>query len=275
MATRWTLAEGFLASFPSEAARVLETQPAEDTAALLETCTAAVAGRLVAQLDIHARDALLAVVPANLMARILNSLEPGQVAGILCRLDNVVREGLLQALPPRFAGAVRRALAQAPDTAGALMDARVSIVREDLTVQDARRRVRKAARHDEDIWVVNRDGVLRGVVRVVDLFFAAGQEPLGRWIDTKVGRVGPAATRAAVAAHPIWRERTTLPVVDAAGLLLGVIPAATLHDTGPPTSGASMAGPVSAGLALGELYWITAAHLLGAFLKDSDQEGPR
>lgn len=276
----WTLVEDLVASQPDEAARVVEALPAEVAGALLDESPPAVAALVMSRLEPSSAAAALAACAPDRGGAILERLPFEHATALLRRLEAGLRDALLERLASDVAAPFRQALAFPAETAGALMDPTVVTLPEDLTVREARRHLRRHAEQaQDDVWIVSRDGVFVGAIALRVLVLVDGPAALRDLVDRNVGRIGPMAGRAAVLAHPAWSDRSALPVVDAAGRLLGAIPAATRRRLrGLPTpTGAVAAGPIAAGLAVSELYWLTASRLLGAILSapEPGAEEPR
>jgi magnesium transporter len=152
-----------------------------------------------------------------------------------------------------------------PDCAGSMMDSRVFAAAERLRVGDALAALRTlpAQLHD-DVFVIDDEHRLVGVVRLRDLHAARRHQPLSVVMDRSVGRLSATASRAAILHHPGWRRFHTLPVVDAANVLVGAITHARVRTIfeedvlGRP----SRANAVTTVVALGELYWLGLSGVL-------------
>jgi len=229
MARRSSDAEGLLArtlvsEYPEEAARLAETADDAETAALLDAEPATAAARVVTGLTPDRAARVVAALPPRSRRGVLERLEPPRAAALLARLDSEEREACLAGLDAALAEELRALAAYPPDTAGALMDPRVTTFRPDAAVRDAVRRLRRFRdRRIQDIFLVDAAGRLAGSVSLQDVVLA---DP-GDRLDTldRGGRISVQATSSRDAAvEQIETHRiASLPVVDFEGRLLGVL----------------------------------------------------
>jgi len=170
----------FLLDHPREAARKMESLPAADVAELL---AAQPSHALVPVWQCLASDTELAVLPYlpdSLLRFLLTELEPAHSAAVLSRLERDKRDVYLALLDPQVAQEIRTLMAYPPDTAGEMMDPRVSSFRDEVTVEEALARLRVAKRRGlREIFLIDDDGRLSGRVFIQDLALAEPDQPLG------------------------------------------------------------------------------------------------
>jgi magnesium transporter len=273
----WSLVEAFVRDHTDEAVARLEQLAPEAVADFLAEAPQATAQAALERMETVCGSAALRRCEQGRGAALLGALPPRVALGLLRRFGSAERDRILERIPDARAQELRRGLEYPADTAGGLMDPAVIALPQGLSVREARRRVRRhAALAGDDVWVTTREGVLVGAVRLRELMLADGRDPLEGLVDGGVGRVAAHAGRPAVAAHPVWQSRSALPVVDAEGRLLGAIPARLLAEIRRPAPAVPGTGPVAAGLAIGELYWLTAAQLVGTLLTGAaDEQEPK
>jgi len=218
------LARTLVSERPEEAARLAETADDAETVALLEAETAAGAARVVAHLTPDRAARVVAALPAASRRGVLERLEPPRAAALLARLDPEEREACLAPLDAAAAEELRALATYPPDTAGALMDPRVTTFRPDATVRDAVRRLRRFRdRRIQDLFLVDTEDRLIGSVSMQDVVLA---DPADR-LETldRGGRIFVRATSSRDdAVEQIETHRiTSLPVVDFDGHLVGVL----------------------------------------------------
>jgi magnesium transporter len=91
-------------------------------------------------------------------------------------------------------------------------------------VEEAVDRVREAAGEARyNLYVVDRDQLLVGVVNLRELLMAEPGAPLSSLMKTAVHRLSARADRPTVVSHPGWRLVHALPVVDERGRYLGAV----------------------------------------------------
>jgi len=262
------LAHAFLVSHPSEAARSIGHHGAAEAVPLLRELAPREAALLLTHVEPgHAAAILLASGPET-AAAIVSNMAVDVAARLLRRLDESRRAPILDECERRTANALRRVLDQPADTAAGLMDAHGVTVPENLTASAALARARHARRWlGTYVYVVDDQQRLTGVVSLHELLTASPRASLTSLMARDVAHLPERADRAAIVSHPGWRYYHELPVIDGDGALLGVLHYATVRrlqqdlvPARPPESGFA---PL---LAIGELYWVGMARVLGSLL---------
>lgn len=250
-----TLVLRFAEAHPLEAARLLGAQAPEQTAAVLTGLPEAVAAAVLERLPPLAGGACLAGLAPETGVAWLARLPAERVAGLLRRLDTGTRERLLALLPR--AERLRPLLVYPEGTAGALMDPLALAFPEDLELEEARRRLGRLTAHLAlELYVVDDDQRLRGCAELREVLDLVRRGSLGS-IARRVEALHPRADARAMAVHPGWTERGSLPVVDERGVFLGAVRHERLRQALQDSPEARRArGGLEAALALGELYWL-------------------
>lgn len=224
------LANGLVTAHPLEAAQALERIPARDAAALLEELEVEASAGVLQRMNSHsAAGVVTALADAN-TCEIFERLSTPTAALVLRHVNAAVRERLLASLPRRRARGLGSVLDFPANTAGSLMDPEVLGIPHDLTVEEAIARVREAARDARyNVYVVDRDQVLVGVINLRELLMAEPGDQISALMKTDVHRLSARADRRMVVSHPGWREVHALPVVDDHGRYLGAVRYRTLR----------------------------------------------
>ena len=223
------LNQRYLLDFPHEAARQLETMPAEDIAELFAVQPRhAVVGAWQALAADVAR-AVLERVPDALAGYLLAESEPAVSAGVLAQFEPDERERRLAALHGQVASELRDLLAYPQDAAGRLMDPTVTPLRAGMSVAEALARLRSLKRGGlRELFVVDDAGRLTGRVEIHDLAVADATRPLDEITRPLLAAVQDLDPREDVVTvlqqHPI----TELPVVNLDGRFVGAIRQAAL-----------------------------------------------
>jgi magnesium transporter len=218
------LLERYLQTFPDEAARELEHLPLRDVVGLLQSHSAPVAGRALQQLTPDLGAEALAALEADAFRGLMRTLEPVRAASLLARLDADKREQRLGLLEPADVKELRDLMAYPTETAGAVMDARITAFRSDATVKEALAKLRALpGRPIADVFVVDEEGRLAGAMPLQELAIA---DPAVR-LDGLRLRV-PVSVQATTSREEVVEvfQRgigTTIPVVDFDGRPVGVI----------------------------------------------------
>jgi magnesium transporter len=219
----------FLLDYPHEAARRLESMPTDDAAALLAEQSVHAAVRTWQALGSDAARAVLEAVPDALARQLLTDSEPIASAAVLAQLEPEEREKQLRALDPQIAQELRQLLEYSDDSAGRLMDARVTPLRAGLTVAEALARLRTVKRQGlRELFVVDDEGRLTGRVEIQDLAVADEAQPLREITRAPIAVVQDLDPREDVVDVLQQQPITELPVVTSEGRFVGVIRQAAL-----------------------------------------------
>ncbi len=180
---------------PDDAVQLLERLSPAEVAGVLSrhpiSVTVSVWNRLSPDIGIQAIDAL----PETQMATVLRNMDPSRSAAMLSMRDPEAQENYLARLPQTHADELRAILAYPADSAGALMDPRVLLLRADTTVREALARIRALRRRGmRMLFVVDADNHLKGQVDIQDIATATAAtrlEEIQRPVQAVVNAVAP------------------------------------------------------------------------------------
>jgi Mg/Co/Ni transporter MgtE len=148
------------------------------------------------------------------------------IAEVLRQLDKDKVDGLLRLLGTRKMEKVKNILGHREETAGGLMTSEFIGIPDDFTAEDAIAKLRQVAPDAETIYylyVIDKNEVLRGVLSLRDLLVAHPQTPIANLMQTEVKQVLPKDGAKKVADCISKYNLFALPVVDAAGKILGIV----------------------------------------------------
>jgi magnesium transporter len=223
------LTQRFLLDFPGEAARELESMPANEAAALLAPHVLRAVVRAWEALAADFARAVLEHLPAELAHRVLAEAEPAASAAVLMLLEPEARERLLAPLDKEVARELRALASYPEDSAGRLMDARIIPLRVGMTVGEAIERLRNVRRRGlRELYVVDDAGRLAGRVELQDIALAEREQPLAEIMHGVQAVVRDLDPREEVVDILQREPISVLPVVNQDGRLLGVIRQAKL-----------------------------------------------
>jgi magnesium transporter len=219
----------FLLDYPHEAARRLESMSIDDAAALLVAQPVHAAVRTWQALGSDVARAVLEAVPDALARQLLTDSEPTASAAVLAQIEPDERERRLRALDPQIAQELRQLLEYTDDSAGRLMDTRVTALRAGLTVAEALARLRTVKRQGlRELFVVDDESRLTGRVEIQDLAVADEALPLRDITRGLIAAVQDIDPREDVVSVLQQQPITELPVVTSEGRFVGVIRQAAL-----------------------------------------------
>ena len=209
--------------YPEEMAGLLESQPVARTARLLEAEPPADAAATLQALSPEIASRVLEELGEGAFAALASAADPARIAPALARLDAAQRERRLGLLAPRLAAELRELMAFPPDSAGALMDRRVTTFRSGTTAEAAIERLRTLREREfDDVFLVDAETRLVGTVALEDLAVA----PPDRRLD-ELARGAPVGVLGTAPVEEVLERLQGLsgglPVVDFEDRLLGVI----------------------------------------------------
>jgi len=221
---RRALAELALDRFPDDAARVLERAPVSEIVTLLEAQPAQRTATVLRRLTPDRAARLVAAFGDEATRRVLTALDPNRAANLLARLDPEERNACLAALDESLARELRELAEYPPESAGGLMDPRVTTFRPDATVRDLVRRLRTFRRRRvQDVFVVDPEGRLLGSVTMQEVVLAPPDTRLEAIMRSPTPQVGATSPREEVVAELQRHRVASLPVVDFDQRVLGVL----------------------------------------------------
>ena len=208
----------------ADIAYVLEALPPEERLAVWDLVKADRDGEILVEVSDAVRESLIeAMDPAELVAA-AETLEADELADIAPDLPPSVIEELVQRLPAEERERLRSALSYPEGAVGALMDFDHVAVREDVTLEAATRYLRRLDElpdHTDQLFVVDRERRLKGVLPLARLIVSDLELPVSRVMVPESVKLEP--THAAEdAANAFERyDLVSAPVVDADGRLMG------------------------------------------------------
>lgn len=210
-----SLLEAYAIGHPADAAQVFEAaRDGDETSDLWDRLSTEARAAVVPHLGHPAAARLLSRISVEEAARALAPLAGDAAAPVIRAMAPEHRTAVLAEMG---AGAVplRRLLAYADRTAGALMDPLVPAYARDLTAAEALERVRRSgAQATSYLYVVDPDGQLLGVLSLRELLHADPGKPLHAIMTPRPVALVATASWETVLAHPGWERAHALPVVD-------------------------------------------------------------
>ena len=224
------LEKRYLQDYPREAARKLERLPADQAAQTVANQPPELVVPVFEQLATDVQERLIDRLSEPTVGRLFSEMDPPLAAERLLALEGEERARWLAVMEPTARKLAENLMAYPLDTAGRLMDPRVTSFRGDMTVADAIERMRgfKRNRALRELFLVDNDGVLSGRLEIQDLALAPGDQPLSQLARPVVAAVLDAAPKEEVVEKIEQQRVPALPVVGVNGRLVGVIHQAAL-----------------------------------------------
>ncbi|HET6202535.1 MAG TPA: magnesium transporter [Planctomycetota bacterium] len=209
-----------------DAVEILIDIPDDDEAILFRLLPRKFAAEVFAYLPPDDQEVLLRHLSTESLTEILNAIPPDDRTRLLEELPGEVTQRLLAMLSPQELKVARQLLGYPEDSVGRLMTPEYVAVRKGWTVGQALEHIRKVGREAETlhvVYVVDEKGTLLDDLRLGALVLADPGAKIADLIDEQFVSLSPFDDQeSAVAAFKKY-DRVALPVVDAAGLLLGIV----------------------------------------------------
>jgi magnesium transporter len=181
---------------------------------------------VVEVLDPPAAAALVGEEPTGRLTGLLVALDPDDAVDLLTQLPEDRRADVQRRLPA--ASSLARRLSYGEDTAGKAMSERFMVVPREWTVQRIREAIRAQAEEIgaiDAVYIVDDAQRLLGYLTLQDLLVRPADDPAEAWLRPDTVTVAPEMDQEDVLRLARTRSADTIPVVDQAGLLQGVITA--------------------------------------------------
>lgn len=260
--SRLTLA--YFKSHPLEATRQLESWPATDVAAVMAPHSPEDIAAVLEHLSLLHAARILASLSQEKAAEIVTLLPTASAVRILRQYDSSIQNDLLTRLDQSVGPGLRLSMAYPDGTAASLADPRVTTLPPNITVSAALERVKRDAAHATYYhYVVERDGILVGLVTMKELLAASPDQLTATIMNEKIATVAAEATEDELLQASHWRLYHTLPVVDRQNRFIGALRYRTLRRLQEQGEAKPTVGPLpQALLQMWEAYALIGLHLM-------------
>ncbi|MBI5158477.1 MAG: magnesium transporter [Acidimicrobiia bacterium] len=219
----WTALAG---ADPHDAADILEAIGEESAADLIADLTPGEAADVLEEMHDEAAADVLEELHLSEAAAAVSELAPEEAADIVGHLEDDTREAIFGAMEGGQVRDIRDLLRYPPDSAGGLMMPDHATLAAGITAGEAieaLRRLHEGLENVNYVYVVEHDGRLAGVVSFRELVFARPLTALDEVMVRHPVSVHPEADREEVSELIQRYDLLALPVVDGAGVLLGIV----------------------------------------------------
>ncbi|MBI5167327.1 MAG: CBS domain-containing protein [candidate division NC10 bacterium] len=211
---------------PADIADIVEELNPSERAVVLESLDEETATEALTETEPEVQASVIQMMESEEAADILERMEPDEAADILHDLPEAKAQELLETMEREEAEEVEELLEHEEDTAGGLMTTEYVAMPSGVTASEAIQRIRAEASEAETIYylyVVDEQERLIGVLSLRELILADPQQTLEEVMVRQVISVGIEAGLREVAETLSKYNLLALPVVDADGLLKGIV----------------------------------------------------
>jgi magnesium transporter len=208
----------------ADIAYILEALPHEERALVWDLVKAEREGEVLVEVSDAVRESLIEAMDSRELVAAAETLEADELADIAPDLPESVIEEVVKSLPAEERERLRAALSFPEGAVGALMDFDHVVVREDVTLEAVTRYLRRMDElpdHTDQLFVVDRDQVLKGTLPLARLIVSDLDREVRQVMVAESVKLYP-QDRAEDAASAFERyDLVSAPVVDAAERLIG------------------------------------------------------
>ena len=218
---------------PADIAYVLEGLPPEERLVVWDSVKAEIDGEVLLEVSDAVRESLIAAMDAPELIAAAQTLEADELADLAPHLPGEVVDKVSQTLTTKERAQLHAAMSYPEDSVGARMDFELLSIRDDVTLEVVLRYLRRFDElpdHTDQVFVVDRDGLLRGALPLDRLLINEPETDVEKVMKTDVLTLSP-TDDAGEAAQAFERyDLVSAPVVDANGRLVGRLTVAEVVD---------------------------------------------
>jgi magnesium transporter len=230
----WTVLREGLAAWPSpELSDLLLSLPKADRVLFYRALPRDLAADVFSHLEGPDQDGLLRDLTDEETRHLLANLHPDDRTHLLEELPGQVTQRMLNLLTPQDLREASWLLGYPDDSVGRLMTPDYVAVRQDWTVDQALRHIRRAGKRSETvnrIYVVDRDWRLVDDIELRRFILAQPEAEVSDLMDHSYASVSAFADREEAVRVIRRYDQVALPVLDSAGVLVGIVTVDDLLD---------------------------------------------
>jgi magnesium transporter len=209
---------------PADVAYILEALPLDERLVVWDLVKAERDGDILLEVSDAVRETLIENMDAHELVAAAEQLDTDEIADLVPDLPQGVVDDVLHSLSVEEREQLRAAMSYPEDSVGALMDFDMVSVRDDVTMEVVLRYLRRMDElpdHTDQVFVVDRDDLIKGVLPINRLIVTDTEVLVGSVMNTEFITLSP-DDKAQQAAQSFERyDLVSAPVVDHANRLVG------------------------------------------------------
>jgi magnesium transporter len=209
---------------PADVAYILEALPLDERLVVWDLVKAERDGEILLEVSDSVRETLIENMDAHELVAAAEQLDTDEIADLVPDLPQDVVDDVLHSMSVGEREQLRAAMSYPEDSVGALMDFDMISVRDDVTMEVVLRYLRRMDElpdHTDQVFVVDRDDIIRGVLPVNRLIVTDTEVLVGSVMNTDFITLSP-DDKAQQAAQSFERyDLVSAPVVDQGNRLVG------------------------------------------------------
>lgn len=217
----------------SDIAFILEALPIEQRLLVWDLVKADRDGEILIEVSDAVRESLIATMSREELREAAEQLDTDEIADLAHDLPQAVMRDVFKSLTIEEREQLRAAMSYPEDAVGALMDFDMVTIREDVTLEVVSRYLRRFDEmpdHTDQLFVVDRDDILKGVLPLNRLLVNEPEVPVSKLMLTDTIKLH-SDDKAEQAAQAFERyDLVSAPVVEEDGKLVGRVTVNTVMD---------------------------------------------
>jgi len=264
------LVTDFLHKHPADCARILEQLPVNTTCSLIRDIQPGLAAGMIECMVTSYGSECLQVLDTQTSVSLINEMKTPHAARLLRSMASQNSKNIIDMLPAHIKSTIYSALRYPDQTVGRVMDSNPFCLPGSISINDAVKRVKNLRdRTSHEIFVVDDDHKLNGVIHVADLLSAAKSSSIQTIITRDVPCLSTRSSLDAAAVHMGWKTFSTLPVAGKDHIFSGILKSSTLmHVLAENRSNSDSPCAVDEMFSMTKMYWIVMAELVNAVTGD-------
>jgi len=218
---------------PADVAYVLEALPLDQRLVVWDLVKAERDGEILLEVSDAVRETLIEHMDEDELVAATENLDTDEIADLAPDLPREVMEDVFRSLSAEEREQLRSAMSYPEGTVGALMDFDMISIRDDITIEVVLRYLRRLDEmpdHTDQLFVVDRAGVLKGLLPVNRLLVTDAETVVTAVMQTELNRFQP-GDKAHDAAQAFERyDLVSAAVVGEGGRLIGRLTVNTVMD---------------------------------------------
>ena len=209
---------------PADVAYILEALPLEERLVIWDLVKAERDGEILLEVSDSVRETLIENMDAHELVAAAEQLDTDEIADLVPDLPQDVVDDVLHSMSIEEREQLRAAMSYPEDSVGALMDFDMVSVRDDVSLEVVLRYLRRMDElpdHTDQVFVVDRDDVIKGVLPINRLIVTDPEVLVGAVMNAEFTTLTP-DDKAQQAAQSFERyDLVSAPVVDQGNRLVG------------------------------------------------------
>lgn len=209
---------------PADVAYILEALPLEERLIVWDLVKAERDGEILLEVSDAVRETLIASMDGHELVAATESLDTDEIADLAPDLPREVIQDVFESLSVEERSQLRAAMSYEDDAVGALMDFDMVEIREDVSLEVVLRYLRRLDEmpdHTDQLFVVDRDAQLKGLLPVNRILVSSPETLVGEVMLRDFVRFNPREKADDAAAAFERYDLVSAPVVDDDGRLVG------------------------------------------------------